>query len=393
MTAAPSAPRSGRLAGLFGAPYRIFFLLASLEAALAVPAWLGALVHGWPLGPGGDALAWHTHEMLFGVLSAVVAGFLFTAIPNWTGRLPLAGPGLVALAALWLAGRFAMLAAPDPWPALVAPAFLVVVAGLAWREVAAGRNWRNLPPCLLVSLFAAAGIAVHVPDAAGAAVRVALATVAMLIVLIGGRIVPSFTRNWLAKEGRTTFPAPFGRLDRAAMAGSAAALVAWAITPSSLVAGALLAAAGALNGLRLSRWRGHDARREPLLLVLHLGYLWLAFSLLLLGGAALLPEVVMSSQAIHALTAGAFGTMTLAVMTRATLGHSGRALSAGPATIAIYGLVTAGALLRVAAPLFPEAYVMVLSIAGLLWSGAYGLFAIAYAPILFAARRSAPSGG
>lgn len=393
MNTSIEARSQGPIAALFGAPYRVFFLLAAVEAAISVPLWLGAMVHGWPLGADGDALGWHVHEMLFGVIAAVIAGFLFTAIPNWTGRLPLAGRGLVGLVLLWLAGRIAMAAAPGTWAPFVAPLFLVTVAALAWREVAAGRNWRNLPPCLLVSLLAAAGIAIHLPDAADAAVRAALATISMLIVLIGGRIVPSFTRNWLAKQGRSALPAPFGRFDGAVLATTAAALAGWAIAPDATVAGVLLGGAGALNLLRLARWRGWGTMREALLLVLHAGYLWLGASLLLLAAAILLPEAVTASQAIHALTAGAFGTMTLAVMTRASLGHSGRPLHAGAATVAIYLLVTAGGLLRVAAPWFPEDYLILLSLAGLTWSGAYGLFAVAYAPIMLGRRQPMPQGG
>jgi len=368
---------------LVAAPFRIFFLLAALQAAVAVPLWLGALAHGWAIAPALGGRDWHVHEMLFGYLGAVIAGFLFTAIPNWTGRLPLAGRGLAALALLWLAGRLAALLSPWPWlVAAVAPAFLVVVAALVWREVMAGRNWRNAPPCVLVSLLAAAGIAVHVPGLAEVAVRLALATVALLVVLIGGRVVPSFSRNWLAGRGAVRLPVPFGMVDKLVLALSALALAAWVAAPEAMVAGLLLLGAGLANVVRLVRWRGWATVREPLLLILHAGYLWLAVALALLGGAALWPAAVGATEALHALTAGAFGTMTLAVMTRASLGHSGRPLTAGPATIAIYLLVTAGALLRVAAPVLPGGYLLVLAVSGILWSAAFALFVVAYGPLL-----------
>jgi uncharacterized protein involved in response to NO len=256
--------------------------------------------------------------------------------------------------------------------------------------VMAGRNWRNAPPCVLVSLLAAAGIAVHVPGLAEVAVRLALATVALLMVLIGGRVVPSFSRNWLAKRGAVRLPAAFGTFDTLVMVLSAVALAAWVAAPDAMATGLLLLGAGLANAVRLVRWRGWATVPEPLLLILHVGYLWLAVSLALLGGAALWPASVGTTEALHALTAGAFGTMTLAVMTRASLGHSGRPLTAGPATVAIYLLVTAGALLRVAAPVLPGGYLLVLSVSGVLWSAAFALFAIAYGALLLG-RPGAPS--
>lgn len=374
---------SARNEGLLGAPFRVFFLLAALLAAFAVPLWLGALAHGWMIAPTLDARDWHVHEMLFGYLAAVVAGFLFTAIPNWTGRLPLAGRALTLLALLWLCGRAAMALSPWAWLAGVAgAAFLPVVAALAWREVIAGRNWRNLPPCILVTLLALAGIAFQVPELREAAIRAGLAIVALLIVLIGGRIVPSFTRNWLAKRGEERFPSSFGAFDKGVVLLSALALVAWTIAPEARVAGALLLLAGLANLVRLARWRGLRSLPEPLLAVLHLGYLWLVAALALLGGAVLWPQAIGPSQAMHALTAGAFGTMTLAVMTRASLGHGGRPLTAGGATVAIYLLVTLGALLRVVAPLLPAHYLAVVSASGILWSAAFALFAVSYGPLL-----------
>ena len=384
---------STRTEGLLGAPFRVFFLLAALLAAFAVPLWLGALAHGWTIAPTLGARDWHVHEMLFGYLGAVIAGFLFTAIPNWTGRLPLAGRPLVLLALLWLAGRAAVALAPWPWLAGGAgAAFLPVVALLAWREVIAGRNWRNLPPCLLVTLLALAGMAFQVAELREIAIRAGLAVVALLIVLIGGRIVPSFTRNWLAKRGEERFPSSFGAFDKGVVLLSALALAAWTAMPEARPAGALLLLAGLANLLRLARWRGLRSLSEPLLAVLHLGYLWLAAALALLGGAVLWPQAIGPSQAMHALTAGAFGTMTLAVMTRASLGHGGRPLTAGGATVAIYLLVTLGALLRVMAPLLPVDYLTVVSAGGVLWSAAFALFAVSYGPLLADRARSSASG-
>jgi len=364
---------------LFSAGFRPFFLLASAWAALAVPVWLAAYVHGYtPRGPL-PALFWHGHEMVFGFGFAAVAGFLLTAIPNWTGRLPVRGTALAALASLWLAGRIAMLV---PEVALLDLAFGAALIIVVARELIAGGNWRNLPMLLALALLFSGNVMVHLhaldiaylaPDG----IRLGIATLCMLIALVGGRIVPSFTRNWLAKA-RLAPPAPEGRLDRVALVITLLALAAW-------VAGAwfsswLLLGAGVALAARLSRWRGLSAVREPLLFILHVGYGWLALGLILLG---LDPA---SSAALHALTVGAIGTMTLAVMTRASLGHTGRALVADRATVAIYLLVTLAALLRVAGP-FAGAYaVLVTSLAGLAWSAAFATFALHYGTFLIGAR-------
>ena len=368
---------------LFSDPFRPFFLLAGLQAALAVPLWL-LMMSGaadWPMA--FDPLAWHVHEMLFGFLAAVLTGFLFTAIPNWTGRLPLRGGGLAALAVLWLAGRIAVAAPIGVLPAgILDCAFLIAVAALAWREVLAGRNWRNAPICLLVSLFAAANILFHIGETQAWGERIALAVAALLIGLVGGRVVPSFTRNWMAKRQATSLPVPFGRFDRVCLGLLVVALLAWLVVPEAEATGWGLLAVALLHLVRLLRWRGWSSLAEPLVTVLHLGYLWLVAALALIGLAIVWPEILAMTAALHALSAGAVGTMTLAVMTRASLGHGGRPLTAGPATIAIYLLVTLGAALRVLAPELPFDYVVVLGVAAALWSGAFALFVIAYGPML-----------
>jgi uncharacterized protein involved in response to NO len=204
----------------------------------------------------------------------------------------------------------------------------------------------------------------------------------VLISLIGGRITPSFTRNWMAKAGMAPLPTPFGRFDKITIAATVAAVALWITLPDNFWTGMTLLLAGALHVVRVARWRGLSARREPIVLILHLGYLWLAVSLLLMGVAALDPASLSGSAALHALSAGAIGTMTLAVMTRASLGHTGRAIATSPATLIIYALVTLGAVLRVAASLVPEFYLLTLFTGGVLWSAAFGLFALTYAPVL-----------
>lgn len=198
--------------------FRPFFLLACAWPTLIVPMWVLAYL-GYPPFAGALTRDWHVHEMLFGYLAGVMAGFLLTAVPNWTGRRPILGVPLAVLVGLWVAGRVAMVAAPQAvWAAGVDAAFLVMFAAVIWREVLAGRNWRNLPVCGLISLLALANIGVHLrplhPDLAAAAERLALGVAAMMIALIGGRVTPSFTRNWLAARKAAALPAAESPFDR-----------------------------------------------------------------------------------------------------------------------------------------------------------------------------------
>jgi len=370
---------------MFTAAFRPFFLAATLWAALAVPFWLLSYAGVIALPAGIAPYLWHQHEMVFGFAFAAVAGFLLTAIPNWTGRLPLRGAPLAALVALWLAGRVALLlSARLPPPAVAAldlafPAALIAVVG---RELVAGRNWRNLPMIVALGLLFTGNLLVHLQQLGLAYTaflgnRLGLATLLMLIALIGGRIVPSFTRNWLAKRGASALPPPAGRVDAAALGLTFAALASWVVFPDSALMYGLSLAAGVALGVRLSRWRGLATLDEPLVFVLHAGYAWLALGLALAGLNGLAPFMP-RSVALHALTIGAIGTMTLAVMTRATLGHSGRTLSADRPTIAVYVLVTLAALLRLAAPLAGSGYLAVTLAAGFAWSAAFLLFVATY---------------
>lgn len=387
------AARAGGGLALFAVGFRPFFLGGAAYAALALPLWL--LVRaGLPEPPLAlSGWLWHAHEMLFGYLAAVIAGFLLTAIPNWTGRLPISGRPLCLLFLLWLAGRLVMTlgAGLGPFAALIDALFLVVFAGVIWREVLAGGNLRNLPVCLLVTCLAAANIGFHLLAQqvdAGVFLRAAAAVAALLITLVGGRVVPSFTRNWLAKRGASSLPQPFGAFDAVTLAVTGAALLFWVLPVHDLAAGILLLGAGLLQVLRLLRWQGWQSGPEPLVLVLHVAYAWLPLSLVLLGLAALDPRFVPPDAGLHALTAGAIGLMPLAIMTRATLGHSGRALTANRATSLIYLLVLAGALWRVLAPWLPLDYALSIATSGALWSAGFLGFVLVYGPMLVLLRKS-----
>jgi uncharacterized protein involved in response to NO len=371
---------------LFSFGFRPFFLLACAWPVLIVPMWVLAYL-GYPPFAGALTRDWHVHEMLFGYLSGVMAGFLLTAVPNWTGRLPVLGAPLGMLVGLWAAGRVAMVMAPQSiWAAVVDSTFLVVFAAVVWREVLAGRSWRNLPVCALVSLLALANVGFHLrpllPDLAAGAERLALGVAAMMIALIGGRVTPSFTRNWLMARKIVSLPAPAGRLDLAVLSITGAALAAWVVAPGSTVAGGALVFAGAGNLLRLSRWGGGKTLSEPLVWILHNGYGWLALALALMGAAALWPSRVPYSAGIHALTVGAIGVMTLAMMTRAILGHTGRARTANNATLAIYLFANLAAWLRIAAAFAPYRQAVLLGLSATAWSLAFGGFVLAYGPML-----------
>jgi uncharacterized protein involved in response to NO len=373
---------------IFERGFRPFFLGAGLFAGIIMPLWLVILVFDYSVPSNFSPREWHLHEMVFGYISAVVAGFLLTAVPNWTGRLPVLGWPLALLSGLWVAGRIAVtFSAYSPLgAAIIDCAFLVVFAGLVWREVLIGRNIRNVPVCLIVTLFALANIAFHYfhqnGGSTGLVERSALAMVAILLTLLGGRITPSFTLNWMRTHEMSPLPPAFGPFDMAAFASGCVAVVTWTIYPDQLITGWLFLLAALMSLVRVARWRGIAVIGEPLLFVLHLGQLWISVWFGLMALAIAMPDLITGTSALHALTVGAVGTMTLAVMTRASLGHAGRPLKAGFGAVAIYGSVTIGAIIRICANWLPFDYQTTLSIAGILWSIGFLLFVILWAPML-----------
>lgn len=374
--------------------FRPFFLLGALYAGGEVLVWL-PLLHGEiaisTVFPPRD---WHVHEMLYGYLPAVMTGFLLTAIPNWTGRLPIQGAPLLVLVATWVAGRVAIaVSGLTGWfpAAVVDGAFLVLVAAAIAREIIVGKNWRNLKVVAVVTVLAAGNIAfhleVHVLGSAEYSIRLGIAAFVTLLMLIAGRIIPSFTRNWLARENPGRLPAPFGRFDTVAIMVSAAALLVWVCIPATRITGAALAVGGALQAARLLRWAGDRTSREPLLLVLHIGYAFVPLGFLLLAAASF--DLAPASAGIHAWMVGGVGTMTLAVMTRTSLGHTGRELTASLATQVIYAAVLLAAVARIGAALEPRWNETLLQAAAFAWAAAFLGFAVVYAPILCQPRRPA----
>ena len=372
---------------LFSYGFRPFFLAAALFAGVAVPIWIlmftGFADLSLRYAPGN----WHAHEMVFGFLPAVITGFILTAISNWTGRTPLRGSYLALLLTLWLAGRV-MIAVPWFPPllsAVVDAAFLVAIAATVWREIVAGDEWSRWPIPALISLYAGANILFHAlalhDETTNPAVRMALASVMMLLALIGGRVTPNFTRDFMVQRRIANHPPQFSRIDVLSLLLVAGSAIALTVQPQAVVTGWMLVVAGLANLYRLSRWNGWLTWREPLVLILHLGYGWLVVSLFALGGAVL-GRGLSITDATHALTTGAVGVMTLAIMTRASLGHTGRPLHASRLTVVIYLLVNLGAALRVFGPLTDIPTTVVLTLATIGWSGAYVLFAIVYGPYL-----------
>jgi uncharacterized protein involved in response to NO len=371
--------------------FRPFFFLGACQAALSMALWL-------PLFEGEVALPtlfaprdWHAHEMLFGYVPAVLTGFLLTAIPNWTGRLPLQGLPLLFLVIVWTAGRIAVsYSAHLGWllTAMIDCVFLVLVVGATAREIVAGQNWRNLKVLIPVTMLALANAGFHieayVSGAAQFALRTGVAAILILVMLIGGRVVPSFTRNWLVRENPGRLPLPFGKFDMVTIALSAAALCLWVAAPDGLLLGAVLCNAAVLHVVRLARWAGERTARERLVLVLHVAYAFVPLGFALAGLAAF--GLVLHSAGLHAWMAGAVGTITLAVMTRASLGHTGQELVAGTGTQTIYAAVVLAAVARVGAALHPAWAVSLIHVAALAWVVAFGGFALLYAPILFHAR-------
>ncbi|MDF1775715.1 MAG: NnrS family protein [Rhizobiaceae bacterium] len=372
--------------------FRPFFLLGALWAAFAMAMWISMLAGGLVLPTRFDIVSWHAHEFLFGYLSAIIAGFLLTAVPNWTGRLPVLGWRLGALVALWISGRLAIAFSafiPAFLVALVDVMFAIALGLLIAREIVAGKNWRNLIVLAMLTVFTLANLLFHMEAgqgtyaAQGIGLRLGLAAVLMMISVIGGRIVPSFTRNWLVKSGHDTRPVPpMQAFDKVVLMITLAGLALWVLRPDWPVTGLLLLLLATFQTVRLVRWKGLNTLSEPLVWVLHLGYGLVPLGALFVGIDILLPGVLGLAAPQHVWMTGATGLMTLAVMTRATLGHTGQALHAGSATLAIYLALIASVSVRLAAGLLPDIAMVLYSLSALLWMGAFAGFVIAYGGLL-----------
>ncbi len=373
---------------LFTYGFRPFFLFGALWAAAAVVLWLPMLTGRLALPTHFAPLDWHVHELVYGYVPAVIAGFLLTAVPNWTGRLPVVGGRLIALFSLWAAGRIALLV--SAWigggtAAAIDVAFLATLAGLISREIIAGGNWSNLKVVVALGLLIVGNVLFHLEAlgilSGGYGLRLGVGTTVLLIMLIGGRIIPSFTRNWLARQPGTRLPVPFNGLDVLVMVESGLVLALWVLLPDAAITGWLAALVGVVNCIRMGRWAGDRTLAEPLVLVLHVAYAFVPIGFILLALSVLFPSVIQPSGALHGWTAGCVGLMTLAVMTRASLGHTGQPLTATPRIQAIYAFALISALARILAA-FGVWRMPMLDLAATAWVVAFGGFVWVYAPLL-----------
>lgn len=384
----PTLPRGREPAGfaLWSLGFRPFYLAASVFAALSVPLWIVQYA-GWLPTPYVRGSLLHGHEMLFGYTMAVIAGFLFTAVRNWTGRPTPTGAALAGFVALWIAGRLLALTRWDGAAAAVNAAFPVAVAIALAVPLARSGNRRNFFFVALMLGFAGAIVLMRlahadilrVPEQVG--LRAALDLVLFVLVVMGGRVIPMFTNNGIPGTRATRSP----WVERVAL-GSVLALLAVDVLQASAYIVATVSIVGACaHAIRLALWQPWRTWRTPLVWVLHAAYAWIVVHLALRALAAF--DVVGVPVADHALTIGAIGGMTIGMMTRTARGHTGRPLAADGYEVACYALVQAAALVRVAGPfVLPQAYLGTVIVSGACWSLAFGLYAVRYWPVLSRAR-------
>jgi len=326
----------------------------------------------------------------------VLAGFLLTAVPNWTGRLPVSGAPLVGLLSIWLLGRIAMLATATlgVLPAVAIDAsFLLSLLFICAREVIAGRKWKDLKVIGGLAALSAANIFFHYSviggDTTGMATRLAISAYTMLVIIIGGRILPSFTRNWLNRFGRTDFPVPHDKFDVTAILGALGAFAFWTFSPEGKMTGVVALFAATLHVVRLMRWRGWTTHREKLLLVLHAAYLFVPFGFIAIAAAA--AGLIDPISVLHLLSIGSIACMMLAVMTRVSRGHTGNLLTSSNKTNVAYLALICAAVVRPLANIFPTTYQVLVPLAGTFWIIAFALFLVEYGPMLTHAKRNTRS--
>ena len=362
--------------------FRPFYLFASAFAALSVPLWAlqvsGLLPFAYPTVP-----AWHGHEMLAGYAVAVVAGFLLTAVRNWTQQPTPTGGVLAAIVLLWVAGRVLMLSSWSVAAAAANALFPLAVAVAIGIPMVRSRNRRNYFFVALLVLLGAAILGVHLAMhgvlgwPARASLQAGLDVVLFIVAVVGGRVIPMFTNNGVPGAGATRDP----WIERLALGGTLALLAADAFGLGGTALAALAGAVAIVHGARLALWRPWRTLGAPLVWVLHAAYAWIPVHLLLRAAAAL--GVVPESIAIHALTIGVIGAMTLGMMTRTARGHTGLELVAGRAEVAIYALVLLSAAARVLGGLLlPGAYLATILFPAACWSAAFAIYFVRYWPIL-----------
>ncbi len=375
---------------LFSYSFRLFFLVGTLYGFLIMTVWSLGLLGLGPIAAHPDSYQWHAHEMVFGFVYAIVAGFILTAVATWTERPPLQGGALVLLLLAWLAGRVTNIYIgffSQPWAGVLDLLFAVLLVYFFGREVLAGGNRRNLPLVGVVGLLGLTNAIFHfggslLPGLDQLAILLGVHVILLLITVVAGRVIPSFTTNWLRAQGRpeAELPKSYTALDAAVFALTAITGLAVTFAPMNPLSGIIAFAAALAHALRLSRWSGHRTVKEPLLLILHLAYAWFPAGYVLVGLAVF--GDYLAPTALHALTIGVITGMVLAMTTRVPLGHTGRPLRAARVTVVVYALWMITVLVRLSGPFFGVAYVYTVEAAATIWLVFFILYAWVHWPML-----------
>lgn len=372
-------------------PFRLFFLGAGLLACILAPMWLliitGRLEFTGSLAP----TIWHAHEMLFGYIGALLAGFLLTATVHWTGHKTVGPIGLAVLLALWFASRvLSMAEASFPGSVFVEPLFLAGVGFAIGRSIIAGKRWRNIAFPILMLVLAASDLTIHLASSGDigaswlrASLWVAIDSIGLIILIFGGRIIPLFTKNALSLPGFRKK----SLLDYAGLASVGALMLAHALSPPVAVEATVWALAGALTIARLYGWNGSKSIHKPLLFVLHFGWFFSGLGMLLISVSLFAPRIVHYTSAIHLFLIGGIGTLTLGMMARVTLGHTGRTKVASKPIAAAFVALVVAAIFRVIATLVdPSLYYDLLWVAAIAWAVGFLVFVLTYLPALLGPR-------
>ncbi|MDF1643383.1 MAG: NnrS family protein [Pseudomonadales bacterium] len=388
---------NNHLSTLFSLGFRPLFCLMALAAIFGIGLWLAYFVLGWQvLLISGSPVLWHGHEMIFGFVAAAIGGFLLTASANWAGRPPVKGLILVLISLVWLMGRLVMAysALLNPvWVGVIDLLYLGLLIAVVGNTLVRAKNRRNYKIIAVLAVLFCLNALYHLaslggPISANTIIRIALIMVVVMIAIIGGRIVPAFTTNWLRQQNlleQTGKPYSPRMTDELALALSLVLAVSWGFFPEQLFTGWIAILTGLFHGLRMSGWKGLATIAEPLMFVLHVAYGWLVVALLLLGITICFGGLPQSA-AIHGLTVGAIGTMVLSVAVRVSLGHTGRPLEATKIISLMFGLIAVAAVLRTVAPL-DSYYLELISLSGIFWISAFVLFMIEFFPIYFQPRQ------
>lgn len=370
---------------LFQKGFRPFFIAAAAFAAIWIPLWSARLSAGWHAAWTGPN--WHAHEMLFGFFAAVIAGFLLTAVENWTKEKTVDSRQLLVLVLLWAAGRVVMVGGNATGPFMVLDlAFLPAVAFFVARPIYRTKNRRNYPIPVILSVLFGINLTSHLagalgsPEIARRALLVGVFVVTALVLMVGGRVIPFFTAN---ATGKLTSSHP--TFEKALMAGAAGLVVVQAVNITWL-SGVWMIALGLGVLIRMKNWQTPTALRIPMLAILHVGHIWLGLGLLVSGINAFVP-FILPNLGLHIVTMGGLSTISLGMMARVAMGHTGRKIEATPSVVAAFALINIAVVVRGIVPVFaPSHYVSVVIASSVVWAMAFGIYLFKYIPILTVAR-------